>query len=171
VTSDRRIEANRRNAAKSTGPRTAAGKAVVARNATRHGVLSTRLLVHDEKRADLLALAERLRAELRPVGELEEQLVERMVACLWRLRRVAHAEAALINNHHNEQFPAVEQKFSRYMNWEMSKLSRYEAQIERSLYKALQELERRQAARAVDTAPVPPILDGEAEAIEPGEDS
>jgi hypothetical protein len=35
VTSPAKIRANRRNAAKSTGPRTRAGKAIVARNALR----------------------------------------------------------------------------------------------------------------------------------------
>jgi len=33
-----RARASRRNAAKSTGPKTAAGKAIVARNATKHGL-------------------------------------------------------------------------------------------------------------------------------------
>src|SRR5882724_10564135 len=38
VTSERKCAANRRNARASTGPRTAAGKARVARNARRHGL-------------------------------------------------------------------------------------------------------------------------------------
>src|SRR5258708_18967835 len=38
VTSERKSAANRRNARASTGPRTAAGKARVARNARRHGL-------------------------------------------------------------------------------------------------------------------------------------
>ena len=38
MTSARKIEANRRNALASTGPRTAAGKARVAQNARRHGL-------------------------------------------------------------------------------------------------------------------------------------
>jgi hypothetical protein len=38
VTSAAKIRANRRNARKSTGPRTRAGKAAVARNALRHGL-------------------------------------------------------------------------------------------------------------------------------------
>jgi hypothetical protein len=38
---DRKTEANRRNARLSTGPRTGAGKAIVARNALRHGLGAT----------------------------------------------------------------------------------------------------------------------------------
>ncbi len=37
--SARKIEANRRNARKSTGPKTATGKKRVSRNAIKHGVL------------------------------------------------------------------------------------------------------------------------------------
>ena len=38
MTSPAKLRANRRNSAKSTGPRTPAGKAIVARNARRHGL-------------------------------------------------------------------------------------------------------------------------------------
>lgn len=41
MTSDRQIAANRRNAGRSTGPRTGAGKQTVARNALRHGLAAT----------------------------------------------------------------------------------------------------------------------------------
>jgi len=40
MASTKRNEANRRNAQKSTGPKTAEGKAVVSQNATRHGLLA-----------------------------------------------------------------------------------------------------------------------------------
>jgi hypothetical protein len=40
MTTEREVAANRRNAAKSTGPRTRHGKATVARNALRHGLAS-----------------------------------------------------------------------------------------------------------------------------------
>jgi hypothetical protein len=42
MTTDKQIAANRRNAARSTGPKTEAGKAIVARNAVSHGLLSRR---------------------------------------------------------------------------------------------------------------------------------
>lgn len=40
MTSEREVAANRRNAARSTGPRTRSGKAMVSRNALRHGLAS-----------------------------------------------------------------------------------------------------------------------------------
>ncbi|HPB75711.1 MAG TPA: hypothetical protein PLY96_10720, partial [Chromatiaceae bacterium] len=43
--SNRQLEANRRNALRSTGPRTAAGKAVARDNARKHGFLSRHLII------------------------------------------------------------------------------------------------------------------------------
>src|ERR671929_823092 len=95
TSSERRLAANRRNAARSTGPRTPEGKAVVALNATKHGLLSREVLVKGESEADLLAFAKRMRAQLAPSGELELLLVDRVVANAWRLRRLVRVEAAL----------------------------------------------------------------------------
>ena len=72
--SERRLAANRRNAAGSTGPRTPGGKAVVALNAMRHGLLSRGALAGGESEADLVAFARRMRARLAPSGELELQI-------------------------------------------------------------------------------------------------
>jgi hypothetical protein len=54
--------ANRANAARSTGPRTRAGKAIVARNALRHG-LSLPVLADPALAADVAALVQRIAGE------------------------------------------------------------------------------------------------------------
>src|SRR6267142_1394299 len=84
--------ANRHNAHKSTGPKTAVGKAVVALNAMKHGLLSSHVLLPDEEEAALVELGKRLRTHLQPVGELEVLLVDRMVTAAWRLRRLHAVE-------------------------------------------------------------------------------
>ena len=71
MTSQRQIEANRRNATNSTGPRTTRGKAVVALNAVQHGLLSRQAVIQGESEAELIELGKRLRSQLVPVGELE----------------------------------------------------------------------------------------------------
>ena len=48
TTSTKQITANQRNAQKSTGPKSDDGKAIAAQNATRHGILSTRLFLQDD---------------------------------------------------------------------------------------------------------------------------
>jgi hypothetical protein len=95
VTSDKQIRANRRNALMSTGPKTPQGKAAARQNALRHGLLSAEMLLPGEDQAALKELSERLRDELRPVGELEGLLVERIIAAAWRLRRLGRVEAGI----------------------------------------------------------------------------
>jgi hypothetical protein len=155
LTSARRIEANRRNAQKSTGPRTSEGKAAVALNGMKHGLLSREALVQGEREADLVEFGKRLRAHLAPAGELELFLADRIVACGWRLRRLLRVESRLFK----EDGAQPEQAFSNYGREKMAVLSRYEATIERSLYKALHELQRLQAARQGQTVPLPEAVD------------
>jgi len=95
MTSDKKAEANRRNSLKSTGPRTPEGKAAVRLNPLRHGLLSEEILLPGEDEEALRELAERLRAELQPVGELENVLVGRITSLLWRLRRLERVEAGI----------------------------------------------------------------------------
>src|SRR5215204_2765127 len=95
MTSDKKTEANRRNALKSTGPNTPEGKAAVRLNALKHGLLSRETLLPGEDEEALRELGERLREELQPVGVLENLLVERIIASYWRLRRLGRVEAGI----------------------------------------------------------------------------
>ena len=92
----RQIAANRRNARRSTGPKTAAGKAASSANALRHGLAAARAVVLPDEDADAY---ERLRqgviADLDPAGALQEALAQRIVVLLWRLDRAARLEAEL----------------------------------------------------------------------------
>src|SRR5262245_53503403 len=87
MTSQRQIEANRRNAQKSTGPRTAEGKKKVRLNAVKHGLTAeTVVLPHEDSRA----YQERVDAwtkELNPRGDLGRYLAERAAKISWQLDR------------------------------------------------------------------------------------
>jgi hypothetical protein len=93
------IAANRRNALKSTGPRTAAGKTASSRNALRHGLAARGAVVLGEDPADLARFRAELVAALAPRDGREEFLAEVAAEAAWRLRRVWRAEAALFNRH------------------------------------------------------------------------
>ena len=80
MTSPEQIEANRRNAALSTGPRTPAGKAASCLNASRHGLLARELLVKGESKGDFAAFADGVRERLAPDGELEIFVVNRVIS-------------------------------------------------------------------------------------------
>ena len=95
MTSEKQAKANQQNALKSTGPKSPEGKAAVRYNATKHGLLSREVLLPGEYAEALKELDETLRAELQPVGALENLLVDRMVAAHWRLRRLGRVEAGI----------------------------------------------------------------------------
>jgi hypothetical protein len=164
MTSEKKAEANRRNALKSTGPKTPEGKAAVRLNALRHGLRSEEILLPGEDEQALRELDEYLRAELQPVGELENLLIDRVVAAYWRLRRLGRVEAGIFiqesyGNVGDSDASKLGLSFIRDGNGAnaFSKLSRYEAGIERGLYKALHELQRLQAARRADGDATPPV--------------
>ena len=87
MTSQARIAANRCNAAKSTGPRTAEGKAIVAQNAVKHGLWARTAVLKDEDPAEFDLHRSRMLQSLVPDGPEEEALAERIVALWWRLKR------------------------------------------------------------------------------------
>ena len=89
-----KLEANRRNARHSTGPRTDAGKAVVAANPIRHGIFARLPVVPGEDPAAWEAHRAGILDALAPIGLLEVTLAERVALVLWRLGRLARYEAA-----------------------------------------------------------------------------
>jgi hypothetical protein len=92
LTSARRVAANRRNARRSTGPRTASGKATAARNALRHG-LSVAVFADPALAKDIAGLAERL---AHGSGDLEmRELAVRVAAAQVDVGRVRDARNAL----------------------------------------------------------------------------
>jgi hypothetical protein len=99
-TSAKQIAANQRNAVKSTGPRTARGRAVSKMNAVKHGILSREVLVQGrilhESGEEFETLHRRFFDDLLPEGAVEEMLVDQIVTAHWRLRRALAAESGEI---------------------------------------------------------------------------
>lgn len=98
--SPKKIAANRRNAKRSTGPKTPDGKAVSRMNALRHGILARSVVVQGEQifesTREFQKLSRELYHSLAPDGPLEEILVDQIIAVTWRLRRVRTAESGEI---------------------------------------------------------------------------
>lgn len=97
MTSERQKAANRANALHSTGPNTPEGKAAVRHNALRHGLLARDVVLPEEDLDAFEDLRNRVRAELSPVGPIEELLANRVINTTWRLERLARAETALFD--------------------------------------------------------------------------
>lgn len=134
MTTPVKVQANRRNAALSTGPRSDAGKAIVAGNALRHGVLSTKpVLAGLEKEEDWDRHREAVLCSLAPEGAMEELLAERVALQMWRLGRVARyeAEAAAVSAERAEEDWSREQDARRKAG-SLSPLQKAEASVDRA---------------------------------------
>jgi hypothetical protein len=113
-TSDRKAQANRRNAAKSTGPKTAQGKAWSRLNALKHGVLASQAVLttiegQDERKA-FEQLVDGLAHDFVPVGTFEQVLVQQIAACIWRQRRLLMFEnRAAFQSRDNRTFREMNQ--------------------------------------------------------------
>ena len=94
--SEKQLAANRANAARSTGPRTAQGKARSAQNARSHGfTASTFAVVRLEDLHDLAKLTDDLVAFYQPVNSQELFALERIALAQQALLRAARLESGL----------------------------------------------------------------------------
>jgi hypothetical protein len=83
------ILANRRNAQKSTGPRTPEGKAIVSQNAIKHGLTTAHDIISSESQAEFDLYRYQFLTELAPASPMESMLAERIVNLSWRLIRAS----------------------------------------------------------------------------------
>ena len=95
MTSLKQIEANRRNALKSTGPKTAEGRERSRRNAVRHGLTAETVIGALEDASDYKAFEEAITADYDAQSAVERELVLRLASLLWRLRRATNMETAI----------------------------------------------------------------------------
>ena len=98
MTSQIQVEANRRNALKSTGPRTPEGKAIVSRNALRHGLRAEQIVIMGESCDDYEQFSGELIDQLAPKGVLEARLTGQIAATLWKLQRAERMESDLLRD-------------------------------------------------------------------------
>lgn len=116
--SDKQIAANRKNAQRSTGPRTANGKAASRLNAVKHGLLAREVVaagfLHKESPDEFTTLSREYHESLQPHGPLEQMLVAQIVTVVWRLRRVRMAETGEVAMSVEKNWPNL-----RLTPWEM----------------------------------------------------
>jgi hypothetical protein len=86
------IAANRRNAQKSTGPRTPQGRSIVSQNALKHGLTAAHVIISSESQADFDLYRDQILTELAPASPMESILAERIVNLSWRLKRASRIQ-------------------------------------------------------------------------------
>src|ERR1700744_1230039 len=90
--SEKQLEANRRNAHRSTSPRTEEGKKVSALNARRHNLTGQVTAMTDADRLMPDAFPAEIAESLTPEGAVETQLAQRIATDSWRLNRISAVE-------------------------------------------------------------------------------
>jgi len=150
----KQIASNRRNAQKSTGPTSVAGKAVSSQNALKSGIDSHSEIIRGEKAKELDALKAEYYAEHAPVSTAERTLVDTLIHNEWLLRRLRRVEAELFefvitrNREYSSYAPstAVGQAFDDD-DRTFERLQRRLNAAQRNYERALKELTALQSAR------------------------
>lgn len=157
MASEAQILANRRNAEKSTGPRTVEGKAAASQNAVKHGLLARRCVINSEDPEEFDAFREQMLGQLAPAGPMETVLAERIVSLSWRLKRAERmqdevldcllaeeGESGELGSFEQAGDPALGRAAVKDFAGDrtLERLMVYERRVENSLYKAISELDR-----------------------------
>jgi len=129
--------ANRANAQKSTGPKSAEGKAKSSLNRVSHGFNSATLFLGGENREEFDALLSDLTTEFHPATPSEQILVEKMVQNQWNSLRALRFQSALLNASVSEG----------YVHPDLGLLIRYQTAADRAYHKAHGELLKAQKER------------------------
>jgi hypothetical protein len=129
--------ANRRNARKSTGPKTPEGKAASSMNALRHGLRARTVILKDENREDFDEILTGLQDQFQPQNPGERHLVDQAAIAQWKLVRAETYEARACT-----EDPSIEACTAVFC-----KMTLVTGRLERSYIKAYKELERIKAAR------------------------
>ena len=96
--SEKQLLANQQNALRSTGPRTAAGKAIASQNAIRHGLRAEHTVIPGEDVEEFDSFRQMMLDDLAPAGALEVMLTDRIVAGFWKLHRAGRIETEMLDH-------------------------------------------------------------------------
>jgi len=181
-TSERKREANRKNAQLSTGPRSARGKNFSRLNSLKHGLLARAIPVRNlpysnvQEEEDLRVLLRDLRSEWRPEGRVEELLVERVACLSFLFTRVYRFQRAGIDIAVNSEFHVSTLDLPRWTDElrrakfeklllpdeaALAKIVRYESMLDREfrhcvdLLDRLQQRRRKNGSRGAEPADAP----------------
>ena len=173
--SQTKLLANRLNAQKSTGPRTAEGKARSSLNSITHAAYCRSLVLPSESEEEFRDVSQSLRDAIDPRDAIELTLFERMLAARWKLYRLASRERefqTLKEANESKELKGLERASLRKLHSEdrvesnLEAMAKQEQRLENQFHKAIRELRQWRAAKAKEAK-----LKNEAnEALEP-EDS
>jgi hypothetical protein len=175
-----RSEQSRINGARSRGPKSGEGKVRSSRNATKHGVFSKSAVLECEDADGFHELTLRYLDRFRPVGEVELNIVEKIIAAVWRQQRLQDAATVLMDlsvspwdgdaeTGHSPDRVALARTFigKGTIADALDRVARLESMLDRAYDRALRELAfvrkhypscQNEPESAVASGPVPVVL-------------
>jgi hypothetical protein len=165
----RQIEANRRNAQRSTGPRTENGKSVSRMNALKSGMHARSLVIFDESSADLEVLIAEYYDRWQPATPEERALVDTLINAEWVLRRLRRIEPELwetIFRNYDRHSPAFKETntplafiytgIHKDLDRLQTRLNGFDRTYHRALVDLLRLQKERRSAESPKAQPEPP---------------
>ena len=150
--SKQRLEANRVNAKRSTGPTTESGKARSKMNALKHGLSAKAVVIEGEDPREFETLRAGLERDFEPSTVIERELVENLAALLWRQRRGHRFEAAIFQRILCDVLYDEDDKTREIANGLigddiLTKLARYEMNLANRIDRTITQLDHLRASR------------------------
>jgi hypothetical protein len=168
VPSKRQSKASRQNGAKSHGPVTPEGQAQSSKNALRHGLSASVVVLPHEDPAEFEQLRDNYIQDFHPRTQSQLDLVETLAAARWRMNRLVSMETGLFEQEMSRHDETIEKEFTGLdgagkLAWTFNKMAntsnslalqlRYEGQLNRTYDRAFKQLKDLQS---MDQAALPP---------------
>ena len=152
MATEKQREANRRNAQKSTGPKTIEGKSNSSRNNLRHGLTGQISLLPTEDREAHDAFCNELIDSFNPETPVERQLAQSIAEDSWRLNRARAIENNMFalghdHQHREAQLALADARTFQTQAAAFDRLTIYEQRINRNLQRNMKLLKDLQAER------------------------
>jgi hypothetical protein len=167
MSSQRKLDSARANAAKSTGPKSDQGKAAVAQNAVSHGLTAQNVIIYNEDEEEYQTELDHYLAHFGPYGKPECDLVRQLASVHWRICRYAAIESGLLEHQMDDDQQWIDDHYKTIAdhhrlaiafdnncgaNASLALLNRYEARLHREYHKTLRVLEEMQLMREARNA-------------------
>ncbi|MBU0505706.1 hypothetical protein KJ708_06920 [bacterium] len=114
MSSEKQINANRKNSLKSTGPKHIENTKF---NATKHGICAKTIVIEDglfaESSTEFKRILSMFNDDIQPQGILEGMLVEEMACCYWKMRRITLAENSFLKSKAQRNVREIAEKYQK----------------------------------------------------------
>jgi hypothetical protein len=154
ILSQTEILARQQNGLKSKGPVSEQGKYNSSRNAVRHGILSSTIVLDGESSDRFVEHLTALQEFFLPANEVERSLVETLAVCRWRQMRIWGIEKAGLTFEIQKQSDQTDPATRTYHaicdeSRPFELLSRYETRFDRQYNRTLQRLNELRQRRGI----------------------